>query len=34
MNGHASMLLWSVLHLTQTQAVNADGRAMWASLAS
>jgi transketolase len=23
-NGHASMLLWSVLHLTQTQAVNAD----------
>jgi transketolase len=22
-NGHASMLLWSVLHLTQTQAVNA-----------
>ncbi len=23
-NGHASMLLWSVLHLTGTQAVNAD----------
>jgi transketolase len=23
-NGHASMLLWSILHLTQTQAVNAD----------
>jgi transketolase len=23
-NGHASMLLWSVLHLTATQAVNAD----------
>jgi transketolase len=23
-NGHASMLLWSVLHLTQTQAVNAN----------
>ncbi|MGC1650835.1 MAG: transketolase [Candidatus Sulfotelmatobacter sp.] len=23
-NGHASMLLWSVLHLTQTQAVDAD----------
>jgi len=23
-NGHASMLLWSVLHLTRTQAVNAD----------
>lgn len=23
-NGHASMLLWSLLHLTQTQAVNAD----------
>jgi transketolase len=23
-NGHASMLLWSVLYLTQTQAVNAD----------
>src|SRR3954471_11912841 len=23
-NGHASMLLWSVLHLTQTQAVNAE----------
>jgi transketolase len=23
-NGHASMLLWSVLHLTQVQAVNAD----------
>lgn len=23
-NGHASMLLWSVLHLTDTQAVNAD----------
>jgi len=23
-NGHASMLLWSVLHLTQTQAVNGD----------
>ena len=22
-NGHASMLLWSILHLTQTQAVNA-----------
>src|ERR1700743_3013350 len=22
-NGHASMLLWSVLHLTQTKAVNA-----------
>jgi transketolase len=24
LNGHASMLLWSVLHLTGTQAVNAD----------
>jgi transketolase len=23
-NGHASMLLWSILHLTRTQAVNAD----------
>jgi len=23
-NGHASMLLWSVLHLTETKAVNAD----------
>jgi len=23
-NGHASMLLWSVLHLSQTQAVNAE----------
>ena len=23
-NGHASMLLWSVLHLTGVQAVNAD----------
>src|SRR5258708_36933218 len=23
-NGHASMLLWSLLHLTQTQAVNAE----------
>src|SRR3974390_3617027 len=23
-NGHASMLLWSVFHLTKTQAVNAD----------
>src|SRR5262245_35468548 len=23
-NGHASMLLWSILHLTQVQAVNAD----------
>src|SRR5574340_978301 len=23
-NGHASMLLWSVLHLTGSQAVNAD----------
>ena len=23
-NGHASMLLWSVLHLTRTQAMNAD----------
>src|SRR5262245_28265986 len=23
-NGHASMLLWSVLHLTGTQAVNAE----------
>jgi len=23
-NGHASMLLWAILHLTQTQAVNAD----------
>jgi len=23
-NGHASMLLWSVLHLTGTKAVNAD----------
>ena len=23
-NGHASMLLWSVLHLTKTQAVNAE----------
>src|SRR5712691_10966438 len=23
-NGHASMLLWSMLHLTKTQAVNAE----------
>src|SRR3974377_678156 len=23
-NGHASMLLWSVLHLTKTRAVNAE----------
>src|SRR6201991_4395133 len=23
-NGHASMLLWSVLHLTETKAVNAE----------
>ena len=23
-NGHASMLLWSILHLTQTQAVNSE----------
>src|SRR5580765_6487773 len=23
-NGHASMLLWSILHLTQVQAVNAE----------
>src|SRR5215468_8585185 len=23
-NGHASMLLWSTLHLTQTQAVNSE----------
>ena len=23
-NGHASMLLWSILHLTRTQAVNGD----------
>src|SRR5580692_1064513 len=23
-NGHASMLLWSILHLTNVQAVNAD----------
>src|SRR5712675_3076185 len=23
-NGHASMLLWSALHLTRTQAVNAE----------
>ena len=23
-NGHASMLLWSILHLTRTQSVNAD----------
>jgi transketolase len=27
-NGHASMLLWSVLHLTKTQAVNADYEAL------
>ncbi len=27
-NGHASMLLWSVLHLTRTQAVNSDYEAM------
>jgi transketolase len=27
-NGHASMLLWSVLHLTQTQAVDADYEAL------
>ena len=27
-NGHASMLLWSVLHLTKTQAVNADYEAI------
>lgn len=25
-NGHASMLLWSVLHLTDTQAIGADGK--------
>ncbi|WP_040593588.1 transketolase [Schlesneria paludicola] len=25
-NGHASMLLWSVLHLTETQAIGADGK--------
>ena len=30
-NGHASMLLWSVLYLTGTQAVNADYET-WASL--
>ena len=23
-NGHASMLLWSILHLTQTQSINSD----------
>ena len=27
-NGHASMLLWSVLHLTQTQAVDGDYEAL------
>ena len=27
-NGHASMLLWSMLHLTRTQAVNSDYEAM------
>ena len=27
-NGHASMLIWSVLHLTATQAVNADYEAL------
>lgn len=27
-NGHASMLLWSVLHLTRTQAVNSDYETM------
>ena len=27
-NGHASMLLWSVLHLTRTQAVNAEYEAL------
>ena len=27
-NGHASMLLWSVLHLTKTQAVNAEYEAL------
>ena len=27
-NGHASMLLWPALHLTQTQAVNADYEAL------
>ena len=31
-NGHASMLLWSVLHLTGTQAVNARIRKAGASL--
>ena len=30
-NGHASMLLWSVLHLTGTQAVNADYETAWAA---
>ncbi len=29
-NGHASMLLWSVLHLTGTRAVNACARTAWA----
>ena len=28
-NGHASMLLWSVLHLTRTQAVNSDYERLW-----
>jgi len=27
-NGHASMLLWSILHLTEVQAVNADYEAL------
>ena len=31
-NGHASMLLWSVLHLTKTQAVNADYETLGPSL--
>ena len=31
-NGHASMLLWSVLHLTRTQAVNAGVRGVGPAL--
>src|ERR1700749_3209268 len=28
-NGHASMLLWSLLYLTGTRAVNADYERLW-----
>ena len=30
-NGHASMLLWSLLHLTGTRAVNSEYERFWAS---